>query len=88
MSGEQKETNLQTDAIDDDDDLKLPADTLAILNEFLQNKKQTEQLELQADGENSSRTFEEDWVNEIRALKKPNDFYNFVIFPATEPILV
>lgn len=46
----------------DDDDIKLPADTLAILNDFLQNKNHTEQLELQIDGTNSNNTFEEDWV--------------------------
>lgn len=63
MSGEQIDTIDGVEA--DDDDLKLPADTLAILNEFLRNKNQTEQLELQDDGENSSKTFEEDWVNEI-----------------------
>lgn len=46
----------------DDDDIKLPPDTLAILNDFLRNKNHAEQLELQIDGNNSNNTFEEDWV--------------------------
>lgn len=53
MSGEQNDPF-------DGDDIKLPADTLAILNDFLRNKNQSEQLELQIDGENDK--FEEDWV--------------------------
>lgn len=56
----------------DDDDIKLPADTLAILNDFLHNKKHTEQLELQIDGTNSNNTFEEDWVGLERELCNPN----------------
>lgn len=47
----------------DDDDIKLPADTLAILNEFLRNKNEAEQLELQIDGDNMDKAFEEDWVS-------------------------
>lgn len=65
MSGEQinnDEINEGDGVGFDDDDIKLPADTLAILNEFLRNRNQAEQLELQIDGNNTNGTFEEDWV--------------------------
>lgn len=55
--------NGQEDNSFDDDDIKLPADTLAILDEFLRNKSQAEQLELQIDGDNTDKAFEEDWVS-------------------------
>lgn len=41
----------------DDDLVELPPDTLAILNEFLQNKDNQKSLE-------SEDVFEEDWVHE------------------------
>lgn len=66
MSSEPVNTVTTNNAVDDDgsddDDIKLPADTLAILNEFLQQKNQAEQQESQTDGDNSNKTFEEDWV--------------------------
>lgn len=53
------------DESDVNDEIKLPADTQAILNEFLRQKKETESLEVQ--NNESDGTFEEDWVN----LRKP-----------------
>lgn len=55
----------------DDDDIKLPADTLTILNEFLRNRNQAEQLELQIDGNNTNDTFEEDWVR-VNCVNRDN----------------
>lgn len=63
----------------DDDDIKLPPDTLAILNDFLQNKKHAEQLEQQIDGTNSNNTFEEDWVGSQIMLRKPNLISIFIV---------
>lgn len=44
----------------EDDPVALPADTLAILNEFLQNKRDQESFE--SNGPGNSVMFEEDWV--------------------------
>lgn len=50
----------------DDDDVALPADTLAILNEFLRAKYENDQLEQQSDGDNNKNImFEEDWVRVV-----------------------
>lgn len=46
----------QRDNIEVDDDIVLPADTLAILNEFLREKAETESTE-------NSQSFEENWVS-------------------------
>lgn len=45
---------------EEDDDLKLPADTLAILNEFLREKHDNENSELC--NPNAVDSFEENWV--------------------------
>lgn len=50
----------------DEDPVKLPDDTLAILNEFLQNKKERESLESH---NQSNNIFEENWVNYNRFVK-------------------
>lgn len=49
----------------DNDDITLPADTLAILNEFLAERSQREHDEEQrlADKSGKDAHFEEDWVN-------------------------
>lgn len=44
----------------EDDPVTLPADTLAILNEFLQNKREQESSE--SNGPDKQNMFEEDWV--------------------------
>lgn len=46
----------KADEIEDDDPIELPSDTLAILNEFLQNKS------MQESTGTSHINFEEDWV--------------------------
>lgn len=46
----------KADEIEDDDPIELPSDTLAILNEFLQNKS------MQESTGTSHSNFEEDWV--------------------------
>lgn len=48
----------------DDEDLNLPADTLAILNDFLREKHEHENVEL--DNCKTVDSFEENWVS--RAL--------------------
>lgn len=45
---------------ENDDDLTLPADTLAILNEFLHEKAVLESNELISNG--AEKTFGENWV--------------------------
>lgn len=47
-----------------DDDISLPADTLAILNQFLAEKAQREQQELEKIEQKAGKEaeFEEDWV--------------------------
>lgn len=47
-----------------DDDISLPADTLAILNQFLAEKAQREQEELEKIEQKAGKeaVFEEDWV--------------------------
>lgn len=52
-----------TDEIEDDDPIELPSDTLAILNEFLQNRN------MQESTEKSHSNFEEDWVKYIGISK-------------------
>lgn len=44
----------------DDDDCRLPADTLAVLQEFLKEKELREQAEQSR--EKTGTDFEEDWV--------------------------
>lgn len=58
------------DDFDDDDAVKLPADTLAILNEFLRNKAYNETRELQQ--AESVNSFEENWVRN-KNLEVHND---------------
>ena len=50
-----------------DDDISLPADTLAILNQFLAEKAQREQQELEKIEQKAGKEaeFEEDWVSII-----------------------
>lgn len=50
-----------------DDDICLPADTLAILNQFLAEKAQREQEELDKIEQKAGKeaVFEEDWVREF-----------------------
>lgn len=57
--------------VDDEDPVKLPDDTLAILNEFLQNKKERESLESH---NQSNNIFEENWVNYNRFVSTKNYF--------------
>lgn len=45
----------------EDEELQLPADTMAILNEFLKEKEQRESKE----STNSTYEFEEDWVSQL-----------------------
>lgn len=46
--------------VNEDDPVTLPADTLVILNKFLQNKLEQESAE--SNGLNKQAMFEEDWV--------------------------
>lgn len=46
--------------MEDDEDLNLPADTLAILNEFLREKREHENAE-----QKTVDSFEENWVSGI-----------------------
>lgn len=54
MSSDQKRI------VNEDDPVTLPADTLAILNEFLQNKREQESSE--SNEPDKQDIFEEDWV--------------------------
>lgn len=54
MSSDQERIN------DEDDPVALSADTLAILNEFLQSKREQESSE--SNGPDKQDMFEEDWV--------------------------
>lgn len=54
----------------DDEKIELPADTLAILNEFLQNKREQDLKAEEGDQSNTTNgVFEEDWVNVSKFMR-------------------
>lgn len=58
LKNNHKKTNQDGNEEQEEDSVELPADTLAILREFLQNKDMQKTL-------NGEETFEEDWVHTI-----------------------
>lgn len=75
---EKQQEHLNEDFNEDDDDIRLPADTLAILNEFLQDKydNQTEELE---NGKTAIK-IEEDWVREVNKIAMKRSKTNLFIY--------
>lgn len=62
---EQRQNRIE-DFDEDDDDIRLPADTLAILNEFLRERSDN-QTENTSNGKTEIK-IEEDWVRQMKSL--------------------
>lgn len=73
----------------DDEVISLPADTLAILNQFLAEKAQREQVELEKIKQKAGKeaNFEEDWVILLK-LKLSFKYMYVCLILAIKSILV
>lgn len=82
----------ENEKVDDDDETRLPQDTLAILQQFLVEKEQREKLESEILSNSGNAKppdvdFEENWVGNVNSIFLCDN--NFIFnFTATKSILV